>query len=105
MDNIHSSLVPNSTNSNGASSLIPATMSPRAAVRSIISSYLHDKNVSTTPVPAKPNPRVRPERKYGEDITDGNVLQQLKQKAQLKNAKQSKRRPTQRSQRLSKKKN
>ena len=80
-------------------------MSPPAAVRSIISYYLRNNNVPVQPAPVKFNSRVRAERKFGEDITDGNLLQELKEKAEAKKVKEMKKKVSQASQHSSRNKN
>ncbi|CAF3986444.1 unnamed protein product, partial [Rotaria sordida] len=70
-------------------------MSPPSAMRSIISTYLHDKNRCTSSTPTKTNSRIRVERKYGENITDGNLLQELKKKAEMRTTKATNRKPAQ----------
>ncbi|CAF5019851.1 unnamed protein product, partial [Rotaria sp. Silwood1] len=49
-----------------------------SAIRTIMSSYVRNNNESVQPKPVKLNRRVRIERKFGEDITNGNLLQELK---------------------------
>jgi hypothetical protein len=66
-------------------------MDPSSAVRSIISSFIIDGRVSSPQQPAKSNSRIRPERQFGEVITNGNLLQELKNKEQAKKNKQQNR--------------
>ncbi|CAF1329986.1 unnamed protein product [Rotaria sp. Silwood1] len=61
-----------------------------SAIRTIMSSYVRNNNESVQPKPVKLNRRVRIERKFGEDITNGNLLQELKEKAEAKKAKMKK---------------
>ncbi|CAF1128077.1 unnamed protein product [Rotaria magnacalcarata] len=103
-ESFDSSFDQNFTNSTSTPLSTAAPMSPQSAVRSIISSCLQDKNLSAQPVPVKTNSRVRVERKFGEDITNGNLLEELKKKAELKKNKAIKQ-SVRRSQRLSKKTN
>ena len=82
-------------------------MSPPSAVRSVISTYLHDTNSSvasaSTVTATKKNSRVRMEPKYGENITSGNLLDELKTKAAVKTTKTTKRKLEQHSQNAPKK--
>ena len=70
------------------SSSVPAQMSPPTAVRSIISSFLKDKQLAIPTEQAKPSSRVRPERRFGENITSGNLLQELRARQQAKKDKE-----------------
>ncbi|CAF1292860.1 unnamed protein product, partial [Rotaria sp. Silwood1] len=65
------------------SSSISIRLSPTSAIRTIISSYVRNNNESVQPKPGKLNRRLRIERKFSEDITNGNLLQDLKEKAEL----------------------
>ena len=76
------------TNMNANSSSLSIQMSPSSAVQSIISSYVKDNRVSSPIQPVKPNSRVRVERRFGENITNGNLLQDLKGKEQVKKDKE-----------------
>lgn len=58
--------------------------SPRAAVRSIITNYQHTLNQTKPAAPVRTSSRVRVERQFGEDITDGTLLEELKRKAEAK---------------------
>jgi len=71
------------------SASVSALMSPRAAIQSIISTYSNDHNGSTTAssTTARTNSRIRAERTYGEDITNSNLLEELKRKKQTKESK------------------
>ncbi len=104
---LNSSSNQNITNLTGAPSPTPAQTSPRSAVRSIISSYLQNSNspAQPPPPPVKLHSRVRVERKFGEDITNGNLLQELKEKAEAKKLKEMKKKVAQAPQRSSRKKN
>ena len=62
-------------------------MSAQSAVQSIVSSYLKNQPVATPTEPKKPNSRVRFERRFGEDITNSNLLSELKEKAAAKKTK------------------
>jgi hypothetical protein len=64
------------------SSSISIRLSPR-----IMTSYVRNNNESVQPKPVRLNRRVRIERKFGEDITNGNLLQELKEKAEAKKPK------------------
>jgi hypothetical protein len=79
-------------------------LSPTSAIRTIMSFYVRNNDESVQPKPVKLNRRVRIERKFGEDITNGNLLQELKEKAEAKKAKMKKK-VSQESQRSSKKTN
>ena len=65
-------------------SLTSTLSSPRAAVRSIINTYQQTLNLSTQTAPSKTNSRLRIERQFGEDITSGTLLEELKRKAEAK---------------------
>ncbi|CAF3932505.1 unnamed protein product [Rotaria magnacalcarata] len=58
--------------------------SPTTAVRSIVTSCLREMQPPPPPVTSK---RVRLERRYGEEITAGSLLQELKDKKATKDAK------------------
>ncbi|CAF3808189.1 unnamed protein product [Rotaria sp. Silwood1] len=58
--------------------------SPTTAVRSIVTSCLQEMQPPPPPVTSK---RVRLERRYGEEITAGSLLQELKDKKATKDAK------------------
>ena len=77
----------NINRSPSSTSPTPTRVSPPFVVRSIISSYLQNNNLSVLLPPIKLNARVHPERKYGEDITDGQLLQQLREKTITKTSK------------------
>ena len=77
-------------------------MSPGSAVRSIMSTYSHIQNTSTS-LPVKSSYRVHVERKFGEIITEENLLEQLRQKAKVKENKQLRKRATKKLQRSPKK--
>lgn len=79
-------------------------LSPVSAVRSIVSSYSKNKNDIASPAPSKTNSRVRAERRFGEVITSGTLLQELREKANAKKKKLSKQAGAQQSQRSTKKK-
>ncbi|CAF4211993.1 unnamed protein product, partial [Rotaria sordida] len=64
------------------STVTTAKVNPSAAIRSIIATYLKDQPASTTTAPKKS--RVRFERRFGEDITNSNLLNELKEKAKAK---------------------
>jgi hypothetical protein len=87
-----------------SSSSISIRHSPTSAIRTIISSYVRNNNESVQPKPVKLNRRVRIERKFGEDITNGNLLQELKEKAEVKKTKMKKK-VSQETQRSSRKTN
>ncbi|CAF1568956.1 unnamed protein product, partial [Adineta steineri] len=56
-------------------------MSPQAAAKSIITTYSKDKTIpSSSSQPIKTNSRIRVQRKYGEVITEGTLLDELKKK-------------------------
>ncbi|CAF0999160.1 unnamed protein product [Didymodactylos carnosus] len=57
---------------------LPPPMSPKSAVRSIITNVV--QQTPQAPLTVKPNNRIRAERKFGEEITNENLLDQLKQK-------------------------
>ena len=65
-------------------------ISPSTAARSIISSYAQSQLQSAGTPAKKPTARVRLQRRFGENITDGNLLDKLKAKADAKKAKQAK---------------
>lgn len=65
--------------------LPPPQLSPSTAVRSILSNVLHQHG--PTPAPPRTFRRTRTEGQYGEEITSGNRLDQLKEKAQKSNSK------------------
>ncbi|CAF2699683.1 unnamed protein product [Rotaria sp. Silwood2] len=94
----------NMSNSTNTPYRITRRMSPSTAARSIISSYSQDTNVSTPPALTKTNSRIRTQRKFGEVITTGNLLDELKQKSETKKAK-LKHKEVPQSQRSSKKEN
>lgn len=71
------------------SSSVNGQTSPSTAVRSIISSYTRDQQASSSTTVTKPNARVRIERRYGENITAGNLLKELKEKKAAKKSKES----------------
>ncbi|UJR24374.1 hypothetical protein I4U23_005751 [Adineta vaga] len=77
----------NVTSSTNTSTLAPARTSPRTAVQSIITTYLNKSITSGTSTITKPNPRIRVERRYGEEITSGNLLDELKKKDAAKETK------------------
>ena len=64
--------------------------SPSTAARSIISSYAQSPSQSTETTAKKPTARIRLQRRFGENITDGTLLYELKEKAAVKEAKQAK---------------
>ena len=70
----------NSINSTNLPLLTSSQISPLSAARSIMLSYTTDNNALSPPAPAKNNSRLRIQRKYGEVITDSNLLEELKQK-------------------------
>jgi hypothetical protein len=61
-------------------------------------------NVSTASTTTKTNSRIRVERKYGEDITNGNLLEEFKKKDEMKRTKINKPQPVKQSQHSTKKK-
>lgn len=69
----------------------PATtteVNPSTAVKSIFSSYSQQLSNATPTQPSKRKSRIRAERQFGEVITSGNLLEELKQKAQAKKNKE-----------------
>jgi hypothetical protein len=78
-------------------------MSPSSAYRSIISTYSQNQNDLISPVTPKRNSRVRPERQFGEVITSGTLVQDLREKAKAKANKLSKQTSAQQPQRSTKK--
>ena len=65
-------------------------MSPSSAVRSIMSSYTKDQNTPPPSTTTKATSRVRTQRKFGEVITSGTLLDELKEKAEMKKTKELK---------------
>ena len=79
-----------------------AQMSSRSAVRSIMSTYLHIQNTSTPSlVKFRSHAHVKP--KFDETITEKNLLEELRQKAKVKENKQLRKRASKRFQRSLKK--
>jgi hypothetical protein len=78
-------------------------MSPSSAFRSIVSTYSQNRNNSISPVPPKSNSRIRVERQFGEVITSGTLLNDLRKKAEAKATKLSKQKGAQTSKRSTKK--
>ena len=72
--------IKNSINSTNLPLLTSSQISLLSAVRSIILSYTTDNNALSPTAPAKKNSHLRIQRKYGEVITDSNLLEELKQK-------------------------
>ncbi|CAF3838854.1 unnamed protein product [Rotaria sordida] len=72
----------NTTNLTSTPSTATNQTSSRSAVRSIIPFYSQITNVSVQPTSVKLNSSIRVERKFGEDITNGNLLQELKKQAE-----------------------
>lgn len=66
---------------------VPALLSPRAAVQSIISTYSNNHDACSTTTATRASSRIRAERRYGEDITNSNLLAELKSKKQKKESK------------------
>ena len=75
-----------------------------SAIRILISTYLADMNIFNQQAPTAKKTRARAERRFGEDITNGN-LEKLKKKDEIKKIKALKQKSVQQSQRASKKKN
>ncbi|CAF2067950.1 unnamed protein product, partial [Rotaria magnacalcarata] len=69
-----------------------SSFSPELAVRSIVTNCLQEMQPPPPPVVSK---RVRPERQYGEEITTGGLLQELKNKKVAKEAQLKRPRRTQ----------
>ena len=80
-----------SSNPVKASSIPIRRMSPSSAVRSIMSSYTKDENTPPSSTTTKTTSRVRAQRKFGEVITSGTLLDELKEKAEMKKIKELKR--------------
>ncbi|CAF1484880.1 unnamed protein product [Didymodactylos carnosus] len=64
-------------------SLNSVPLSPTSAVRSIVTNVIHQLP-PPSPLTITRNTRIRAERRYGEEITTGNLLDELKQKAVTK---------------------
>ncbi|CAF4512962.1 unnamed protein product, partial [Rotaria socialis] len=106
-ESFESSSNQNVTDSTNIPSSAPAQMRPPSAVRTLISTYLADKNISMQQAPVTTRSRARAERRFGEDIKNGNLLEELKKKDEIKKMKAMKamkQKPVQQSQRSSKKK-
>ena len=63
-------------------------MSPSTAAQSILSFYSQQLNNSTPAQLTKRSSRVRSKRKFGEVITNGSLLEELKKKDQAKKCKE-----------------
>ncbi|CAF0975170.1 unnamed protein product [Rotaria sordida] len=72
----------NTTNLTSTPSTATNQTSSRSAVRSIIPFYSQITNIPVQPTSVKLNSSIRVERKFGEDITNGNLLQELKKQAE-----------------------
>ena len=79
-ENFKSSSNQNITNSTNISPPGTARMSPPSAVRTLISTYLSDMNIFNQQAPAAKKPRAGVERRFDDDITNGNLLEELKKK-------------------------
>ncbi|CAF2890779.1 unnamed protein product, partial [Rotaria sp. Silwood2] len=101
-EHLDSSSNQNNGDLTNTSSSISIQLSPTSTIRTIISSYVRNNNESVQSKPVKLNRRVRIERKFGEDITNGNLLQELKEKAEAKRVQKKKKVPRE-SQRSSRK--
>ncbi|CAF1491322.1 unnamed protein product, partial [Adineta steineri] len=93
-DSIHSdesfdiTEIPNNIKSTRILPTTNSLMSPQAAAKSIITTYSKDKTIpSSSSQPIKTNSRIRVQRKYGEVITEGTLLDELKKKANAKKSK------------------
>ncbi|CAF4175096.1 unnamed protein product, partial [Adineta steineri] len=78
--------IPNNIKSTRTLPTTNSLMSPQAAAKSIITTYSKDKTIpsSSSTQPIKTNSRIRVQRKYGEVITEGTLLDELKKKANAK---------------------
>ncbi|CAF1501242.1 unnamed protein product, partial [Adineta steineri] len=81
--------IPNNIKSTRTLPTTNSLMSPQAAAKSIITTYSKDKTIpsSSSTQPIKTNSRIRVQRKYGEVITEGTLLDELKKKANAKKTK------------------
>ncbi|CAF1520217.1 unnamed protein product, partial [Didymodactylos carnosus] len=68
----------------GATVINASLLSPVSAVRSIVSSVVQQFPQQAAPVGQKTSNRIRVERQYGENITSGNLLTELKEKQMAK---------------------
>ena len=76
-------------------------MSPVSAARSIMSSIVANHNAPASSTATTTKSRARTQRKFGEVITSGTLLDELKEKAETKKIKELKQKKHSQSQRSS----